>query len=907
MPASCLSYYMKKRIQPILLLLLLVSVCGALHAQLAARWQHTKHLTWTHQGLMPSAADDMGNLYHVETDSVGFHRVSVVKLDAYGMTVWKTDLGRGYCYAMDYHPAGFLVVAMSPINILGGTGSRIVKLGLDGSVLAQRDESDMMPTSDFPAGISLCDNGDILAVTLKQGMPDTLRCSRIDTFMVPVWTQDKIVLDAGQSAKMAEDNSGDIVLGIGAFDIGVGGYTSLEKMSASGGNVWGPLTPTPGKMLADLEILASNEIALLTYEESTPGSGSYIYTRVLGFSSGGSFVWDYHNFTAGILHQFNSLEPRPGGGALVTGLVEDGLTSGPVYSTEYMGLSATGALDWTFAPTGGLAGETSTWEAEVGPDGYYYGTLTKDHCTGAAFAPYTNGLHLYRMDPATGAADSFSVVYPCGPTTNLSMSRVAFNSLGDIFLTCFDQELGGPGPSISYQARLCQGCEPGGSSFSGVMGRVHVDADSDCLNDAAEMGYDDRPVLISGSGGSALPLPSGDYAELLPLGSYTLTHIAPPLWQHNCASGTHSVTLSSGAPVAEDLDIHLIPLTAAQDLVARISCGPARPGFMQQIVIQIANEGTVPVAGTLQLTLDALCTYSSASTPYTGMAGSDLLWDCGTLAPLTDSVIVVYVAVSPAATLGAPYLHSLQALPVAADLFPTTNTETCGGVFTGSFDPNAKAVSPTDSLTAADGTLTYTVFFQNTGTDTAFTVVVRDTLDPDLDLSTLVMEYASHPYALSYQPTRCLTWTFDNILLPDSNTNEPASHGLLRFRINRNPGGALLDEYTNRAAIYFDYNVPVLTNTVRSVQAELYTAAEALGSERTLVCYPNPSHSMLWVQMPGTCALEVELWSMNGQLVLRSTRAGETLSLDLEGMASGLYLVRARREGEWESVRVVRE
>ena len=50
-------------------------------------------------------------------------------------------------------------------------------------------------------------------------------------------------------------------------------------------------------------------------------------------------------------------------------------------------------------------------------------------------------------------------------------------------------------------------------------------------------------------------------------------------------------------------------------------------------------------------------------------------------------------------------------------------------------------------------------------------------------------------------------------MLPDSNVNEPASHGFIKFRIQQkasNPTGARIE---NTAAIYFDYNAPVLTNT----------------------------------------------------------------------------------------------
>ena len=50
-------------------------------------------------------------------------------------------------------------------------------------------------------------------------------------------------------------------------------------------------------------------------------------------------------------------------------------------------------------------------------------------------------------------------------------------------------------------------------------------------------------------------------------------------------------------------------------------------------------------------------------------------------------------------------------------------------------------------------------------------------------------------------------------MLPDSNANERKSHGFIRFRIK--PKNTLVagDSIKNKAAIYFDYNSPVITNS----------------------------------------------------------------------------------------------
>ncbi|MBJ6118347.1 IPT/TIG domain-containing protein [Pontibacter sp. BT310] len=139
-------------------------------------------------------------------------------------------------------------------------------------------------------------------------------------------------------------------------------------------------------------------------------------------------------------------------------------------------------------------------------------------------------------------------------------------------------------------------------------------------------------------------------------------------------------------------------------------------------------------------------------------------------------------------------------------------------LITDSFDPNDKQVTPTgltsENYTPTGVALTYKIRFQNTGTDVAYRVVVVDTLSQNLDISTLQMGSASHNYRfdVSGKGSPVLTWTFDNILLPDSNSNEPGSHGYIQFSIKPKadlPGKTLVENF---ADIFFDYNSPVRTN-----------------------------------------------------------------------------------------------
>lgn len=142
----------------------------------------------------------------------------------------------------------------------------------------------------------------------------------------------------------------------------------------------------------------------------------------------------------------------------------------------------------------------------------------------------------------------------------------------------------------------------------------------------------------------------------------------------------------------------------------------------------------------------------------------------------------------------------------------------------GSYDPNDKQVFPkgfTNQGIVLPGTrLHYHIRFQNTGTDTAFIVYVLDTLSDNLDLSTLVFGPTSHTGTVTILKTangkNVLRWYFDPIFLPHKAVNEPASNGFIDFFISPKPGIPLGTQAENRAAIYFDFNPPIITNTTLS-------------------------------------------------------------------------------------------
>ncbi len=136
----------------------------------------------------------------------------------------------------------------------------------------------------------------------------------------------------------------------------------------------------------------------------------------------------------------------------------------------------------------------------------------------------------------------------------------------------------------------------------------------------------------------------------------------------------------------------------------------------------------------------------------------------------------------------------------------------------GPYDPNDKIATPKgigpNHFIKVGEPLDYKIRFQNTGNDTAFQVILVDTLDTEhLDITSLRVLNSSHPYELTIADASVLIFTFDNILLPDSTTNEAASHGFVKYYIEQQANNVVNTVINNAASIYFDYNQAIVTPT----------------------------------------------------------------------------------------------
>ena len=339
---------------------------------------------------------------------------------------------------------------------------------------------------------------------------------------------------------------------------------------------------------------------------------------------------------------------------------------------------------------------------------------------------------------------------------------------------------------------------PGGGTggfgpYLGMTGAVRADQNNNCLGEAGEPTLQGWLVTAQGPAGTyhATVNANGRYNLSFPTGSsgnYDV-FLSPPnaLWSGGdllvsgeCQGEEIIFTVTNlGADMTEPVGYVVI-----EDIMIQMVGGTIQLGHGESETITLPANGS-----TWRLEVDQVAYHPGNELTSAGVEG------CGTNGQGSASFGII-------------------------PLFPTHDAgqfedEDCQENI-GSFDPNDKQGFPRGVGAAhylpQGQEIEYLIRFQNTGTDTAFNIIVLDTLPNSLDFSTLRIGSSSHPYNFQVLGEGVVQFVFAHIMLPDSNVNEATSHGFVQFAITPRagmPDGTVIE---NQAAIFFDFNLPVITN-----------------------------------------------------------------------------------------------
>lgn len=442
---------------------------------------------------------------------------------------------------------------------------------------------------------------------------------------------------------------------------------------------------------------------------------------------------------------------------------------------------------------------------------------------------------------------------------------------------------------------------PGG--YPGIAGRVFVDTDGNGQYDTDEPGLPQANVTVMPAGNVTGVLADGTWEIGVYPGSHTITAATNYPYVQAIAPAEHTADVPAMGDTDTDNDFAVTLMPGIADLRAQLYAQEARPGYENRLFLTCTNYGTVPMNATLTLDFDAGQSWVGSSITPTTLAGQTATWDLGTMpfAAVTQMTVDLYTDAT--VPLGTPLLHTLTALPVEGDETPDDNIVLWNDTVVGSYDPNDKLIAPatlTPAEVAAGQTpIEYTIRFQNTGTYLAERVVILDTLPDGLVPETIQFLASSHDNHW-YVTDGVLHVVHEDIMLPDSTSDEANSHGYVMFRIMPRTDLMEGEQVHNIAHIVFDFNEPIITPPA------VFTVSTPTGvgdvATAPIGIHPNPVRDRLWVSgVDGPVPYRVR--DVHGRTVQQGTLAQG--AVDVAALPAGMYVIAV--EGLAPALRFVKE
>jgi len=444
--------------------------------------------------------------------------------------------------------------------------------------------------------------------------------------------------------------------------------------------------------------------------------------------------------------------------------------------------------------------------------------------------------------------------------------------------------------------------------YPGITGRVFMDTDANGQYDVGEPGLPQVMVKLQPGGNTVGCSDLGYWETIVQPGSYTVTPASSYPYIASIAPTQHTADVLSMGDISTGNDFGAVLTPNIQDLRVSLTADPPRPGFDNRLYLSCQNYGTIPVGANVTLTYDSDQSWVGSSIAPDVQNTTTATWNLSGIAVGETKYISVDLNTAASIALGTNILHTVIAAPLATDETPVDNSYTFKDSVVGSYDPNDKLLTPKMLSPAVvvqgETPLEYTIRFQNTGTYLAERVLILDTLSEDLQWESMRFIASSHSNHW-YITDGVLHVFHDDIMLPDSTSDEPNSHGFFSFSML--PATDLQDgaTVTNIAHIVFDFNEPIITPpAVFSV--DVLAGITSSTEQRTFQLVPNPAHDRIQIRLESTALVQYRVNDALGRVVMNGTVTPNGW-VDIQILSAGPYLLDVLYKGTWTSQRFMKQ
>lgn len=457
-----------------------------------------------------------------------------------------------------------------------------------------------------------------------------------------------------------------------------------------------------------------------------------------------------------------------------------------------------------------------------------------------------------------------------------------------------------------------------GDSLSGNCGDNHIIGI--VLYDEENNGCNENDMLLhgilikasDGDASSSTFSTNGEYTLNVYEGSHTISLLNLPNYL-SYHPENEIITFNNNENI-ETLNFCLTANQTVQDLnIALLPISEARPGFEADYQLIVQNLGTQTTNNVLvTLTFDdTKQSFVSANPTENSATANQLYFEITSLSPFSSAIIDFTMETFTPPTVNGGDILSFSATvsPNIDDYTPYDNSFGFRQIVVNSFDPNDKLVLQGSEIhiDEVNEYLHYIVRFQNTGTASAINVRIEDELHESLDWNTIQILNSSHNYRVEITDGNQMEFIFNNINLPYEDEDEEGSNGFIAYKIKPIAGLEVGDIITgNKAYIYFDYNLPIITNTTSTEVVEDTSSVSVPSLNNLISVYPNPTNGILHLSSKENIIIEeVKIYNLQGRELFGSTTNQQTINI--ENLSAGIYLMNIKTNQGSISKRVIKK
>jgi uncharacterized repeat protein (TIGR01451 family) len=442
-------------------------------------------------------------------------------------------------------------------------------------------------------------------------------------------------------------------------------------------------------------------------------------------------------------------------------------------------------------------------------------------------------------------------------------------------------------------------CEDIDSFDLDIEGHVYFDMNENGMRDFDEVGASLVPMRSSPDGLFIYTLDNGFYYSSvfgLDDGVYEIYPETNDYWRITSDSLVYTINVDDDYEQRDSLDFGIYPDTLIYELTSDIIGGFPRCNDTINYWLRFQNTGTTIASGIVHLELDDSLSYVSADILPDSIVDQNLYWSFEDLFYEEIGLINVSVATPDgvADTVSSTYRLTID----SADVEMYAASEVFEQIITCAYDPNDKTPIPLGegefgNIDPDTESIEYLIRFQNTGTDTAFTVVIKDQLDENLDWYSLTPLSYSHDMQIELDMDGEVSFIFEDIMLPDSNVNFLGSQGFVKYSIDLKPDLPIGTSIFNTANIYFDLNPAIVTNTTINTLFMENSGIDELGNKEQLLVYPNPFTEKTTVYFEKDLKYKsIQIVDMLGNKVYFNDQLnGNKLEIDAAHFEKGMYVL----------------